>query len=94
MESKTEERKEEETEKEAEWVSKKRESCCKNTYSYNQESKRDCKRMDKLLQNRDDETVHGRIWGMVETQNQGHSDETMEKAENNLSKSMLFKLEE
>lgn len=50
--------------------------------------------MDKLLQNRDDETVHGRIWGMVETQNQGHSDETMEKAENNLSKSMLFKLEE
>ena len=50
-----------------------------NLCSHNQKSKRDCKRMDKLFQNRDDEAVYGRIWGVVKTQNQGHSHETMEK---------------
>ena len=49
--------------------------------------------MDKLFQNRDDETVYGEVGGMAETQNQGHSHETMEKTENNLPKSKLSEQE-
>lgn len=40
--------------------------------------------MDKLFQNRNGEAVHGRIRGMVETQNPSNRNETMEKPESHL----------
>ena len=49
--------------------------------------------MDKLLQNRNDETVYGRVWTMAGTQNKSNSHETMEKAKNHLQEFKLFKLE-
>ena len=65
MESQTNQRKEEEIEKEAERISEKRKSDSKPSCGHNQKSERDCKRVDKLFQNRNDETVSGRVWGMV-----------------------------
>lgn len=49
--------------------------------------------MDKLFQNRNDEAVHGRTWGMAEAQNQGDSHKTVEKTGNYLQESDLFKQE-
>ena len=49
--------------------------------------------MDKLFQNRNDEAVHGRVGGVVETQNQSDHHETVEETESHLPKSKLFELE-
>ena len=67
MESQTNQRKEEEIEKEAERISEKRKSDSKPSCGHNQKSERDCKRVDKLFQNRNNEAVHGRVRGVAET---------------------------
>lgn len=49
--------------------------------------------MDKLFQNRNDETVYGRVRRVIETQNPSNPHETMEETENHLQKFKLSKLE-
>ena len=93
MESQTNEWKEEEIEREAKRIPEKGKGNRKTIIRYNQACQWDSARMDKLFQNRDDETVYGEVGGMAETQNQGHSHETMEKTENNLPKSKLSEQE-
>lgn len=41
-------------------------------------------RVDKLFQNRNDEAVYRRTWGMAETQNASDCNETVEKTKNHL----------
>lgn len=93
MESQTNERKDEEIEEEAERISEKRESCSKATGSDNQKSEWDCTGVDKLFQNWNDEAVHERTGGVVETQNPSNRHETVEETENHLSKSKLSEQE-
>lgn len=84
MESQTNEWKEEEIEKEAERISEKRKGNSKTSDGHNQKSEWDSKGMDKLFQNRNDETIYRRFRKMVEAQNTSDCYETVEKTKNYL----------
>ena len=72
--------KEKEIEKEAERISAKRKSDSETACSHNQKSERYSKRMDQLFQNRNDETIYGRVWSMAKAQDEGDCSKTMESA--------------